>query len=106
VEATTDGWMRIRSMSGAISGWIYANEVIRSQDLPRRLPELKFIDGAVGYLEAVKGPNPVAIRAAIQPSLESFAEVGGEDTRLATATAKSMLAVMFVRESSLRAGGY
>jgi hypothetical protein len=106
LEATADGWMRVRSMNGEVSGWIYANEALRSQDLARNLPELKFVDGAIGYLEAAKAANPAAIRAGARPSLESFAEAGSRDTSLATATAKSMLAVMFARDAALRARGY
>jgi len=106
IEATADGWMNIRSMSGEVSGWIYANDVLKSQELARNLPELKFVDGAIGYLESAKAPNPAPIRAAARSSLESFAEEGGRDTSLATATAKAMLAAMFARDVSLRARGY
>jgi hypothetical protein len=107
VEATADGWMRVRSMNGEVSGWIYANEALRAQDLQRNLPELKFVDGAIGYLESIKGPNPAALHARARPSLESFAETSTRDTSLATATAKSMLAAMFYREdATLRTRGH
>ncbi|HUI56583.1 MAG TPA: hypothetical protein VLY04_16520 [Bryobacteraceae bacterium] len=106
VEATTDGWMHVRSAEGGMSGWIYANETLRSQTLARTLPELRFVDGAIGYLEFAKGANPAGILAHARPSLESFAEVGNPSTSLATATAKSMLAVMFQRDASLRSRGY
>ncbi len=106
LEATPEGWMRVRSMTGEVQGWIFANEALRSQDLARNLPELKFVDGTIGFLEAAKAASPATIRARAQTSLESFAEEGRPDTSLATATAKSMLAVMFARDAALRARGY
>jgi hypothetical protein len=107
VEATTDGWMHVRgSLGSGLSGWVYVPDTLRNQSLARTLPELRFVDGAIGYLEFAKATNPEGIRARAQPSLESFAEAGGADTSLATATAKSMLAVMFERDAALRSRGY
>jgi hypothetical protein len=103
LEATADGWMRVRSMNEGVEGWIYANEALQSQDLARNLPESKFVDGAIGYLEAAKAVNPAAMRGRARLSLESFAAAGSQDTHLATATAKSMQAVMFAHDIDLRA---
>ena len=58
VEATTDGWMHVREIESGLSGWLYANEALRSQTLGRNLPELRFVDGAIGYLEFAKGADP------------------------------------------------
>ncbi len=107
VEVSADGWMHVRGMSGGPSGWLYATDTLRSQQLLQVLPELQFVDGAIGYLEFAKAAEPARIRARAQPSLEKFAEAGGSrDTGLAVAMAKSMLAMMFQRESSLRQRGY
>jgi hypothetical protein len=107
VDSTPDGWMRVRAMTGSEGGWINATEALKSQDLVKNLPELKFVDGAIGYLESAKADNPAAIRAAARPSLEAFAESGTtRDTTVAAATAKSMLASMFARDAALRARGY
>jgi hypothetical protein len=110
VEATTDGWMHVRGMDPRLpgfSGWIYAAEALRSQTLGRNLPELRFVDGAIGYLEFAKAADPAALAARARPSLEAFVESAkGRDTSLATATAKSMLAVTFARDATLRPRGY
>lgn len=99
LEATPDGWMHVRSMHEEVSGWIHANDAMRSPILAANLPELKFVDGAIGYLETAKSPNPTAIAAAARPSLQAFAEAGTRDTTLATATAKSMLAILLARDA-------
>jgi len=107
VDANPDGWMHIRGMDSGLSGWIYASDTMRSQILARNLPELQFVDGAIGYLEFAKAADPSGIRNRARPSLESFTEAArSRDTSLATATAKSMLAVMFERDATLRAPGY
>jgi hypothetical protein len=107
VDATADGWMHVQGKDGVISGWIYATDILRSQTLARNLPELRFVDGAIGYLEFAKATNPAGVRARARPSLESFAETGGSpDTSLAVATAKAMLAVMFERDAALRPLGH
>jgi len=107
VEATTDGWMHIREMQSGLSGWLYASETLRSQTLGRNLPELRFVDGAIGYLEFAKAADPAGLAARARPSLEAFVESAkGRDTSLATATAKSMLAVTFERDATLRSRGY
>jgi len=102
VEATTDGWMHIREMQSGLSGWLYASETLRSQTLARNLPELRFVDGAIGYLEFAKAADSAGLAARARPSLEAFVETAkGRDTSLATATAKSMLAVTFERDAAL-----
>ena len=107
LEATPDGWMRIRGMRGGQVGWIYASESVRSRTLAANLPELHFIDGAIGYLQFAKASDWAGIRDNARRSLEAFAETGAsQDTSLATATAKSMLAVMLQRDASTRPRGY
>jgi len=107
MEATPDGWMRIQGAHGGPSGWIYTTDALRKQSLAPRLPELRFVDGAIGYLESLKAPGAASIRSRARPSLEAFNEIGGSpETGLATATAKSMLAVMFERDPETRSRGY
>lgn len=107
VDSTPDGWMHIRGLESGLSGWIFAGDMMRSQILARNLPELQFVDGAIGYLEFAKAADPAGIRDGARPSLESFTEATrSRDTSLATATAKSMLAVMFERDGPLRSLGY
>jgi len=107
VEATTDGWMHVREMESGLSGWLYASETLRSQTLGRNLPELRFVDGAIGYLEFAKAADSATLAARARPSLEAFVEAAkGRDTSLAAATAKSMLAVTFERDPELRSRGY
>lgn len=72
VEATTDGWMHIRGMDGGTPGWIYASSGLRRQALAESLPELRYVDGAIGFLEFAKGENPSGLAARARPSLESF----------------------------------
>jgi len=45
-----NGWMKIESYGPGPSGWVQAQVNIAESPLSRKLPELCFVEGAVGYL--------------------------------------------------------
>ena len=89
-EMTPDGWLGIELSSGAGSGWLKADpEVGRS--LRELLPELDFVEGAIGYLsyrQAVDGrgfpgkPAPWMLER-IERRLARFIEPPGDASALA-----------------------
>jgi hypothetical protein len=50
VNAIRDGWMQVQSFYGGPGGWVKARVDATSWPLRERVPELHFVDAAVGYL--------------------------------------------------------
>lgn len=106
IQTTRNGWMNIQVGSGP-SGWIFVGNLPQRESLAQKLPELRFIDGAIGYLNFTNATDQESVRALAQASLQFFSEsVQGSDVKLAVGVAKSMLAAMFQQNAQLRLRGY
>jgi hypothetical protein len=89
-ELTPDGWLGIELSSGAGSGWLKADREV-GRSLRELLPELDFVDGAIGYLsyrQAVDGrgfPGPPApwMLERIERRFARFIEPPGDASALA-----------------------
>jgi hypothetical protein len=89
-EMTPEGWLGIELSSGAGSGWLKADREV-GRSLRELLPELDFVDGAIGYLsyrQAVDGrgfPGPPApwMLERIERRFARFIEPSGDASALA-----------------------
>ncbi len=100
-ESSSDGWMHFVGGNGAPSGWIHVADALRSGSLAAELPELRFVDGAIGYLEGLVAPQPSSLMSRARSSLEAFTQqplTGG--ATLTIATAKAMLASILAHDST------
>jgi hypothetical protein len=71
VTKVQDGWMRIESHQGGVSGWVRGDTPMGEWSLRRKLPEFVFIEGIVGFLRARGAPAaPAAERRAAANVLE------------------------------------
>jgi len=74
-----DGWMYIRGYEGQAQGWVQAQVSLAAMPLVRKLPELSFIEAAVGYMRyqihrqgSDPHPNPHRLVEWIHDRLSKF----------------------------------